>query len=49
MTIEQFFNRLQEELADFSTDSHPNCLAGPSGDDMFHWTGVIMGEKGFFI
>ena len=37
--------RIQRELIDIRNDPPLNCSAGPEGDDMFRWEGVIFGPS----
>ena len=37
--------RLQKELQEIMRDPQFGCSAGPEGNDMFHWTGIIYGPE----
>lgn len=38
--------RITKELSDITKNPPPEVSAGPAGDDMFKWRGVILGPKG---
>ena len=35
--------RIQKEVKSINTESDCGCSAGPIGDDLFHWKGIIAG------
>ena len=37
--------RIAKELENFISNPPSNCSAGPEGDDIYNWTGTIMGPN----
>eukprot|EP01091_Cochliopodium_minus_P020788 TRINITY_DN919_c0_g1_i1.p1 TRINITY_DN919_c0_g1~~TRINITY_DN919_c0_g1_i1.p1 ORF type:complete len:164 (-),score=25.93 TRINITY_DN919_c0_g1_i1:147-599(-) len=37
--------RIVKEINDMKKDPHEDCCAGPLGDDLYHWTGTILGPE----
>ena len=42
-TVEMACRRIIKEMKDIATDPPANCLAYAPGDDLYNWTGVIIG------
>jgi len=43
MQVKMSLRRIQKEIKDLQTDAPENCSAGPLGDNIYLWTGVIVG------
>ena len=39
--------RIEKELENLTNDPPLNCSAAPEGEDMYNWTGTIIGPQGY--
>ena len=46
MTARKAIQRINSELSEIQREPPQNCTAGPSGDDIFKWQGMIVGPSG---
>ena len=46
MTVRKAIQRINRELSEIQREPPQNCTAGPSGDDIFKWQGMIVGPSG---